>query len=305
MSETNNVVKPTVARRGIATARGTQRLKFSHSDAKSNGLFIAHLESVDVTKIKIGEDTTGLVSFNGLEIPRIRFTFASNEQDEAKRRFVTLSFMPVESNANTIPSGKESWKVNQVFDWLNHILNVFVLKGREFTEEEINALSLTYTDFDETNQYVPVDVDDVISSWSTVFNNVERMLNAGKDDKPVYKNSNGVSIPLWIKLIRYNKSKKNGWSAVSNGDLAFPTFVGEGCIEVFKPNELPAIKLNVANECITPKDIEPKKKEPNMPMGGNPMGMGGVNLQGFGSEQAFGANSFNDGFVEDMPDFNV
>ena len=82
MSETNNVVKPTVARRGIATARGTQRLKFSHSDAKSNGLFIAHLESVDVTKVKIGEDTTGLVSFNGLEIPRIRFTLHPMSKDE-------------------------------------------------------------------------------------------------------------------------------------------------------------------------------------------------------------------------------
>ena len=54
---TNNA--SVVARRGIATARGTQRLKFSHSDAKSNGLFIAHLESVDVSTIKIsGESTT-------------------------------------------------------------------------------------------------------------------------------------------------------------------------------------------------------------------------------------------------------
>lgn len=294
-------VKPTIARRGIATARGTQRLKFSHTDAKSNGLFVAHLESVDVTMVKIGEDATGLPSFNGMEIPRLRFLFTSNEPDEAKRKYVTLSFMPAESNTETIPGGKSEWKVTNVFDWIQHIIKVFVLKGREFTEEEVEMLSLPFVDFDENNQYVPVDVETVIAGWTQLFNNVENLLNRGKDEKSYYKNADGKFIPLWIKLIRYNKTKKNGWTALQNGDLVFPTFVGEGCIEIFKPNEMPAIKYNTITECITPKDIEPKKKAqaPNVGVAGMP-GMGAVNL---GSESFDPMGGFGSGIDDDLPEF--
>lgn len=296
-------VKTTIARRGIATARGTQRLKFSHTDAKANGLFLAHLESVDVSMIKIGEDTTGLPSFNGLEIPRLRFLFTSNEPDEAKRKYVTLSFTPAESNTETIPGGKSEWKVTNIFDWVQHLFKVFILKGRDFTEEEANALSLPFTDFDENGQYVPVDPEEVIKGWTTLFNNVENIFNRGKDGNPYYKTSDGKFIPLWIKLIRYNKTKKNGWTPLQNGDLVFPTFVGEGCVEIARPNEMPAIKLNPITECITPKDIESKKKAqaPNMGVAGMAP-MGGVNIAG--SEMSGGMPDFGAlGVDEDMPDF--
>lgn len=64
----------TVARRGVASARGTQILRFHHTDANpNNGLFEAHLDKVEVSMIKVGEDTTGMPSFNGLEIPRLTF----------------------------------------------------------------------------------------------------------------------------------------------------------------------------------------------------------------------------------------
>ena len=70
---------PKVNRRGLGSARGTQRMKFSHEHAMPNGLFMAHLDSVAVSSILIGEDKTGLPSFNGMQIPRIALTFASNE----------------------------------------------------------------------------------------------------------------------------------------------------------------------------------------------------------------------------------
>lgn len=304
MAETNTTPTTKVVRRGITTARGTQRLKFSHTDAKNNGLFIAHLESVDVTMIKIGEDTTGLPSFNGMEIPRLRFQFASNEPEEAKRKYVTLSFTPAESNAETIPGGKGEWKVTNVFDWVQHLLKVYVLKGREFTEEEADLLSLPFTDFDENGQYVPVDPETVVAGWTKLFNNVEEIFNRGKDGKPYYKTSDNKPLPVWIKLIRYNKTKKNGWTALQNGDLVFPTFVGEGCVELVVPNTMPAIKLNPITECITPKDIDSKKKPqtPNAGVPGMP-GIGGVTL---GSEMMGGMPDFTDsGIGEDMPDFGA
>lgn len=301
MSEVNNT--PTkVMRRGIATARGTQRLKFSHSDAKPNGLFLAHLDSVDVTMVKIGEETQGVPSFNGMEIPRIRFTFASNEADVAKRKYVTLSFMAAESNAETIPGGKSEWKVSNIFDWLQHLYKAFILKGREFTEEEIASLELDYVDFDETGQYVPVEPETVIAAWTKLFNNVENVFNRGKEDKPYYKDANNKPLPLWIKLVRYIKSNKNGWSAIQNGELAFPAFVGEGCVELVRPNELPAIKLNTVKECILPKDIETKKKAqtPNVGMPGMGAMGAGVDLGGgmVNSMPDFGA-----GIDDDLPEF--
>lgn len=297
MAETNTKV----VRRGIATARGTQRLKFTHTDAKPNGLFLAHLDSVDVSTIKIGEESTGLPSFNGMEIPRLRFIFTSNEPEEAKRRYVTLTFTPAESNAETIPGGKGEWKVNSIFDWIKHLYNVYVLKGRELTEEEAAAFELPFVDFDKDGQYVPVDVETVIAGWTQLFNNIENAFNRGKEGKPYYKTADNKIIPVWIKLLRYIRTKKNGWSAIQNGDLVFPAFVGEGCVEIYKPNEMPAIKVNVHNECIIPKDIETKKKAqaPNMP---TMPGMGGaVNL---GSEMAGGFGDFGASSLEsDMPDF--
>lgn len=297
-NETN--VSKKVNRRGIGNARGASRLKFTDTIAASNGLFIAHLDSVVVSMIKIGEETTGMPSFNGLEIPKITLTFASNEKEADKRHYQTLSFTAVESNVNTIPGGKDEWKVNTIFDWMKHILNVFVLKGRELTEEEEAALSLSYEDFDEDGEYVSIEPEEVIAGWKTLFENFENIMNRGRDGEPVYKTKDGHDITLWIKLIRYTKSNKKGWIPVNNGDLSFPSFVGQGCIELFKQNTKPSISLDIVKESIRPMNIE-KPKAPNMngisgntapAMGGIPVSdpmMGGMN------------NSIAAEAMEDMP----
>lgn len=175
-----------VSRRGLGSARGTARLKFSNDQAKPNGLFLGHLEEVKYSTITIGEDKTGMPSFNGFEIPKLTLTFASNEEDPNKRHYVSKTFTAVESNVNTIPGGKEEWKVNSVFDWLKHVLNVYYLKGRELTDEEATALSLTFEDFDEQGEYVSVDTEIVINAWKVLFENFENIMNRGKDGKPVY-----------------------------------------------------------------------------------------------------------------------
>lgn len=269
--ETTEVKK--VNRRGIGSARGTTRLKFNNEQAKANGLFHAHLDSVTVSMIQIGEDKSGMPSFNGLEIPKIVFTFASNEEDVNKRHYATLQFTAVESTANTIPGGSEEWKVNSVFDWFKHILNVYVLKGRELTDEEAEALSLSFEDFDEQGEYLPVEPETVIAGWKTLFENMENILNRGRDGQPYYKTKDNKNITVWIKLLRFIKSKKKNWQPINNGDLSFPSFVGEGCIEIYKPNTPASIRIDVVRETIVPMQIE-KPKTPNMPTPN--MGMGGV-----------------------------
>lgn len=251
------------SRRGLGTARGTVRLKFSHEQAKANGLFIGHLDSVTVSEIAIGEDKTGMPSFNGMSIPKITFLFASNEPEVNKRHYITLQFTAVESNVNTIPGGSEEWKVNCPLDWLKHILNVYVLKGRELTDKEEEALSLSYEDFDEQGEYVPIEPETVINSWKVLFENFENIINRGNDGKPYYKDAKGKDIPIWMKLLRYIKNRKSGWQAINNGELSFPAFVGEGCIEIMTANSVPSIRVNVVREAIIPMNID-KPKKPNM-----------------------------------------
>lgn len=264
-----------VSRRGLGSARGTARLKFSNDQAKPNGLFLGHLEEVKCSTITIGEDKTGMPSFNGFEIPKLTLTFASNEEDPNKRHYVSKTFTAVESNVNTIPGGKEEWKVNSVFDWLKHVLNVYYLKGRELTDEEATALSLTFEDFDEQGEYVSVDTEIVINAWKVLFENFENIMNRGKDGKPVYHDKNNKFIPVWLKLLRYVKSRKS-WTPINNGDLSFPQFVGEGCIEIYQQNAIPSIKIDLVKETILVMNVE-KSKAPNMPaVGGMAPMMGGV-----------------------------
>lgn len=264
-----------VSRRGLGSARGTARLKFGNDQAKPNGLFLGHLEEVKYSTITIGEDKTGMPSFNGFEIPKLTLTFASNEEDPNKRHYVSKTFTAVESNVNTIPGGKEEWKVNSVFDWLKHVLNVYYLKGRELTDEETTALSLTFEDFDEQGEYVSVDTEIVINAWKVLFENFENIMNRGKDGKPVYHDKNNKFIPVWLKLLRYVKSRKS-WTPINNGDLSLPQFVGEGCIEIYQQNAIPSIKIDLVKETILIMNVE-KPKTPNMPaVGGMAPMMGGV-----------------------------
>lgn len=264
-----------VSRRGLGSARGTARLKFGNDQAKPNGLFLGHLEEVKYSTITIGEDKTGMPSFNGFEIPKLTLTFASNEEDPNKRHYVSKTFTAVESNVNTIPGGKEEWKVNSVFDWLKHVLNVYYLKGRELTDEEATALSLTFEDFDEQGEYVSVDTEIVINAWKVLFENFENIMNRGKDGKPVYHDKNNKFIPVWLKLLRYVKSRKS-WTPINNGDLSLPQFVGEGCIEIYQQNAIPSIKIDLVKETILIMNVE-KPKTPNIPaVGGMAPMMGGV-----------------------------
>lgn len=259
--------------RGIGTARGTTRLKFSHEHANSaNGLFLAHLDSVVVSTAKIGEDTTGMPSFNGMEIPRIAIVFASNEPEVNKRKYVTLSWNAVESTVNTIPGGKESWKVDSIFDYMKHILDAFVLKGQPISEELEEKLTLPFDDTDENGEFLPLETETIIAGWTTLFQNFAAILNEGSNGKPVYQDINGKAIPVWIKLLRFVKQGKT-WKPIRNGDLAFPAFVGQGVIELFNQNVPPSIRIDSVRETIKVLKID-DKKEPNMP------GIGGLAIAG-------------------------
>lgn len=295
-----------VVRRGVSNeTRGTTRIKFSHKDAKQNGLFLAHIDSIEVNMMKVGEDKNGMPSFAGCEVPKLVIRFASNEENVDARRWVTLQFNAVESNVNTIPGGKEVWKVDLIFNWFKHLMNVFVLKGRAMTEAEEDALSLSYQDFDENGDYINVAPEVVLESWKQLFENFANIMNTGRDGAPVYKSADGKPITIWLKLLRYTRQGKKGWQPVSNGDLVVPSFVGEGCIEIFKNGVVPTLRLDTTRETILPMNIEKKKAPTQMPgVPGIGMGYaGGIEMPNSpvgGSENGMMPDGFPDA-DDDMP----
>lgn len=261
-------------RRGISNStQAVTQLKFHEKDAANNGLFVAHLESVEVN---------WSTNEAGVSTPRLSLHFASEHPTANEQRHYHHSFFPVESNVDTIPGGKDEWRVNALLSWIKHVLDIYYLKGRELTEAEEDALALPFCDFDE-NGFVSVEPQEVLNGYGAVFTSAAAMLNGtyadnGKEasGKPVYKTTDGKFIKAWLKLLRHTKVKNEWRNVDKNGELAFDTFPRSGAIELVRPNVAPTLRLDLAKESITPKEVN---KKPTIGTAGIP-GMGGVAVPG-------------------------
>jgi len=286
-----NTTKPK-HRRGVTNeTRSTSNLKFTEADATKQGLFVGAMVEANVTWATYGEDATGTPSFAGKAVPNVSLHFTSLHAKPNERRHVFLRLSPVESNVDTMPGGSKEWQVNQIFATIKHVLEVFYLKGRPLTEAEEDALCLPFDEVAEDGTYNPIEADEVLAGYRVVFENFVAMLNGTfsadgteASGKPCYKDANGNSLRVFMKLLRYTKRGNKGWQAVGqNGDLAFPRFVGEGILELMNKADEPAkiLKINPILESIHPQQVvEPKAPSmPNVPSaapgfvgGGVPMG---------------------------------
>lgn len=268
-------------RRGVSNqTQAVSQLRFHEKDAAQNGLFIGHLVEVRVDWSTNSDGKT----FTGMKVPRLTYHFASNHANVNEQRHVYQTLFPVESNVQTIPNGSEEWKVNNVLNWIKHVLDVFYLKGRQLTEEEEDALSLPFTDFDENGEYVAIDPEEVLAGYAALFNNVVSIMEGrfhladGETPKACYKDANGKPISIWMKLLRHRRRKDSWVNVGQNGELGFDQFIGAGAIEIQKPNTPPAIlRVDFAKESITPKET---KKQPSIGVPGMGSAMGGVMASG-------------------------
>lgn len=266
-------------RRGVSNkTKAVTQLRFHEKDASTqNGLFVGHLESVTVDWATNAEGK----QFTGEKVPHVTLHFTSNHPNASEQRHVYYTLNCVESNVNTIPNGSEEWKVNNVFNWMKHILDVYYLKGREMTEEEENALSLPFEDYDDEGNYVVVETKDVIEGYTYIFNNFVAMMNGSfniKEDevaKPCYKTADGKFIPAWLKLLRHKKIKGEWKNVAQNGELGFDSFIGNGVVELLRKDMPPTVlRLDLAKESITPKET---RKVPSIGSANSAIaGMGGV-----------------------------
>lgn len=291
---------PKKVRRGVSNAtQAVTQMKFSENDAAPNHFFVGHLEEARVDYSVASEST----SFVGLNMPRLTLHFASNHSDKNITRHVYHTLFPIESNVETIPGGSNSWRVNNIFAWIKHILDVYYLRGRQFTEKEEDALALDFEDFDENGQYVHVDPQTVLNAYATLFNNAVAMLEGkfdelkeGETPKCYYKDANGNPIAVWMKLLRHTRDAKKVWRNVTpNGDLGFTTFLGTGAIEIMKTNTPPQrLSFDPSKESITPKETN---NQPTFGGQGMPM-MGSVVAPNMGGAM----NTNNAAFAEAMGD---
>ena len=291
-------------RRGISNeTKAVSQLKFNEKDAAQNGLFIGHMADVALNWAVAKEGT----SFAGLKMPYLTFHFVSEHKTIAEQRNYYHNIFPVESNIATIEGGSDDWRVNNVFNFLKHILDTFYLRNRQFTEQEEDDLTLPFCDVDDNGDYVTVDPQEVLDGYGFVFRTVIDMLEGrynlpeGETPKPCYKDQNGKPIVLWMKLLRHRKAKKGWVNITPNGDLGFDSFIGNGVIEIFKgQGTMPSIlRIDASKESITPKET---KKEPNLNipgMGGNMMG-GGVMVGAMPAGMPNDSGAFN-AAGEDMP----
>lgn len=266
------------ARRGVSNqTKAVAQLRFHEKDAAQNGLFIGHLEEVRIDWSTNGDGK----QFTGMKVPRVTLHFASNHTVATEQRHVYYTINPVESNVLTIPGGDEEWKVNNVFNWFKHILDIFYLKGRAMTEEEEAALTLPFEDFDETGNYIAVEPEDVIAGYQFIFENFVAMMNGnfnledGAVAKPCYKTADGKILSCWLKLLRHKKVKGEWKNVAQNGELGFDSFIGNGVVELVKKDTNPLVlRVDFAKESITPKET---KKTPSIgaPSMNSPF-MGGV-----------------------------
>lgn len=265
-------------RRGVSNAtKAVANLKFHEKDASTqNALFVGHLAEV---RVDWSENAEGK-QFTGEKVPRLTLHFTSEHKNVSEQRHVYYTLNCVESNVNTIPGGTEEWKVNNVFNWIKHILDVYYLKGREMTEEEEAALTLPFEDYDDEGNYVAVETKDVIAGYAFIFNNFAAMMNGqfnladGEVAKPCFKTSDGKFIPAWLKLLRHKKVKGEWRNVAQNGELGFDSFIGNGVVELIRKDMPPAVlRVDLAKESITPKET---KKAPTLGGVASGMAIGGV-----------------------------
>ena len=293
-------------RRGVSNkTRAVSQLKFHEKDAAQNGLFVAHLDTVSVDWSESKDDAK---QFAGCKVPRVTIHFASNQKDANEQRHVYYTLNPVESSVDTMEGGKDEWRVNNIFQWMKHILEVYYLKGREMTETEEDALCLPFSDCDDEGNYVPIEPEEVLAGYRVIFDNFVAMMNGsfglkeGEVAKPVFKTADGRFIPAWIKLLRHKKVKGEWRDVAQNGELGFDSFIGNGVVEIMKNNQPPVtLRIDLAKESITPKQTS-KKPSVGVPSMGAPMA-GGI-AGGFAEMPNMGTGNWNDAAMaadSDMP----
>lgn len=209
----------------------TNKLKFKPIP-EFNNLCLGHLEDVRVEVNEVpkvndkGQESTW--EYAGLNIPQLVFEFKNDPYKEEKvvERFYFHRERIIGSltkNGDQIDSKILESLYGSMWDRIKHIHDAYSSMPNYKPFED---------DIPEIDETAPSETR--VQQFTKFFNFVAAAFNKGKDDKtPIYK-KNGANITMNMKLVAEYKEGKY---------LAFPTFVGEGFIEVHVTGVEPTIEL--------------------------------------------------------------
>lgn len=304
IKKTVNLTESGVKRksRGVNTdLQATTAIKFTEQDASKYGLFLGHLERVEL-KYSTSKDNTASPEFNGIPLANVVLVFQSNHTNISERRQIIHGFRTQPSNMETCIGGSKAWTIDNIFAFMKHLISVYITKNDVIPQDIEEALTLPFYDTDENDEYVSVEAEVVAKGWELVFKNFVKIMNSYNNGKPAFLDDKGHYIPIWFKLTRYYKS--NGeWKPTNGlksqmGNLAFSNFIGSGVIELAYKDKAPSIiKLDLSRESITPKETA---KVPNIGINPSPM-MPTMSVMPVMQTDSSNTSINNSNYIDDLP----
>lgn len=202
-----------------------------------NGLCIGTLESVVLTETEVGtvkkDGTPSTWEYAGTKLPYLVFNFKSyrvpgNQETDVDRIF-TFSEKVIGSIKNDgSPMEDKSLKGLYESMWfrIKHLLDIYTKESRVDISANENlkkalAIISTETVIKGNNKQVRID------AFKNLFQVVATIFNTGKDGSPIYMRAANVPMVTFIKLLPDYYSHKF---------FTFPTFVGDGFIEIARTN---------------------------------------------------------------------
>lgn len=194
----------------------TQRLKFEPS--KAHGMYcIGKLESVELSSVEIKADADW--EFKGMTIPRLAFHFVNHKIDpNDPDRYFTHSELPIAIVKKDGAPAKYASMLTELWNRLKHIHDAY--KGTP------NYRPIQPGDIPDFSDDITSDPAVRIKEFEAFFTYMFNSFKGTGDQKPIWLDVNGVSVPQTMKLIATDGEKSQY--------LAFPKFVGTGFIQPFK-----------------------------------------------------------------------
>lgn len=214
----------------------TSKLKFKPVEEFDN-LCLGKLVSVEVVENESAKINDQGVESNweyaGNMIPKLKFNFESvKHPKQSESEYDTRYYTHTEEIIGAITKTGEPIKsktlirlYTSMFDRIKHIYDAYS------TTTNYKPLADNIPEIDETTN-IPSEAR--VKQFKKFFMFFVNSFNKGLDGKTPIFMANGKSIAMTMKLVADYRSGKF---------LAFPTFVGEGFIEVFKSGKRPTIEI--------------------------------------------------------------
>ena len=198
----------------------TSRLKFN-PEAINNMFCVGKLESIELTDSEVDADSKW--EYKGLTIPRLAFHFVNHKTiaDEPDRYFTYAELPVARIKTDGTPSEEDAYNKMLVELWrrLKHIHDAYkTAKAPNY--RPITAIPEFTSDPASSPEVRLAEIKELFTIFFNSFKGVG-------EEKPMWLDASGQSIPMTMKLIATPASNGKG------SFLTFPRFVGEGFIQPY------------------------------------------------------------------------